>query len=157
MGGVKEYYIIEHANITSYTEAAGEVTAIVKASGKQFYKYQQERETPEVEETITGNVENGTSFSNVSIKMVLNKREVSVRNEIMLLSKNLVVIVEVDRNGTAWIHGLEFGLRLDAGAAKSGRAGVDRNGYELTFTGQERELAYELDSALVSALTTPGT
>lgn len=157
MGGVKEFYIIEHANITSFTQAAGEVTALVKESGKQFYKYEQEQNVAEVDEAIEVNQENGTRFANSTIKLVINKRQVSVRNEIMLLAKNKVVIVEVDRNGTAWIHGLEFGLRLGASNAKSGRAGGDRNGYELSFAGQEREMAYELDATVLTALTTPGS
>jgi hypothetical protein len=157
MGGNKEFYIIEHSAIATTTIVSGKVTVLTKGLGKQFYKYAQERATSEVEETITPNTENGTVFVNSNIKLVLNKRQTSVRNEIMLLSKNLVVIVEVDRNGLAWIYGLEFGLRLDQSAAKSGRASGDRNGYELAFTGEERQLAYELDKDIVPTLVTPGT
>jgi hypothetical protein len=156
MGGSKEFYIAEHSAIESYTQATGVVSALSMATGKQFYKYAQERATSEVEETIQANTENGTVYVASNIKLVLNRRQVSVRNEIMLLAKNLVVIVEVDKNGKAWIYGLEHGLRLDQSAAKSGRAAGDRNGYELSFTGEERELAYELQGTLIETLETPG-
>ena len=40
LGGLTEVYFIEASNITSYTEASGVITALVKAAGKRFYKYE---------------------------------------------------------------------------------------------------------------------
>jgi hypothetical protein len=38
-GGVKELHLIEFDNVSSFTESAGVVTAITKATGKAFKKY----------------------------------------------------------------------------------------------------------------------
>lgn len=157
VGGSKEFHIIELANIASFTLTAGVVSALTKVTAKQFYKYAQVKQTSECDEVLTTNEENGTVYSKQTVKIVLNKRQATVRNEIMLLSKNRLVIVEIDRNGSAWIYGLTNGMLLESGAAKGGKAMGDRNGYELQFGGMEPELAYLVDPTVVTALETPGT
>jgi hypothetical protein len=157
VGGSKEFYIAEFDSVSAITVAAGVVTALTKLTGKQFYKYAQVKQTSECDEALTTSEENGSVYSKQTVKIVLNKRQATVRNEIMLLAKNRLIIVEVDRNGQAWIYGRQNGVLLDSGAAKSGKAMGDRNGYELQFGGFEPELAESVSSTIVSTLTTPGT
>jgi len=45
LGGLTEVYFMELGNLTSYTEASGVITALVKAAGKKFYKYELVRGT----------------------------------------------------------------------------------------------------------------
>jgi hypothetical protein len=153
-GGSKEFYIMPWDDLATTTVLAGEITVLTKDVGKNFWKYMQEVGTCEAEETLVASRENGSVFYEQSVKLVLNKRAKAVRNEILLLAQNRVVIVEVDRNGNAWFYGFDNGLFLEAGSAKSGRAMGDRNGYELEFKGQEDELAYSVLSSVVTALTT---
>jgi len=40
LGGIKAVWFISSANVSSVTEASGVVSAITKASGKVFYKYE---------------------------------------------------------------------------------------------------------------------
>jgi hypothetical protein len=155
-GGSKEFHIMEFENLTSFTLTAGVVSALVKLTAKKFWKYAQVKQTSEADEAITPNEENGTVFSKQTVKIVLNKRQASVRNEIMLLAKNRLVIVEIDQNGAAWIYGLTNGLLMAPSQVKSGKAFGDRNGYELVFEGFEPEAAYSVDPTVVSALETPG-
>lgn len=156
IGGIKEVYFIETPNVTAITEASGVVTAITKATGKRFYKYSLIRETSNFDETITGNEQNGTIFFAQTLQIIINKRQTSVRNEILLLSRNNITAVVVDNNGKAWLAGRELGLVLNGGTASSGTAWGDRNGYTLPFTGNERQLAPEVQASILNTLETPG-
>lgn len=161
IGGIKEVYIIELANVSSMTEVSGVVTAITKVTGKRFWKYSLVRETSNTNEDIVGSQENGTLFYTQTVNIILNKRQASVRNEIMLLAKNNLIIIAVDnavpgQTQKAWLFGKTQGLILATGNAASGTAWGDRNGYTLPFTGNEPELAPEVLSTLIANLETPG-
>ena len=141
-GGVaKEAYIIEEDNVDSVTESSGTITAITKAPGKIFRKYQLVQETALAEETMTGNVQNGTLFYAQKFNIVLNRQQVAVRNEILLLAKARIAVVVQDNNGEWRYFGRDQGLKLSTGVATTGTAWGDRNEYTLEFTGNERELA----------------
>jgi hypothetical protein len=162
IGGLKEVYIIELANVSAITEVSGVVTAITKASGKRFWKYSLVRETSNGTETITANEQNGTLFFAQQVQIILNKRQASVRNEVMLLAKNNLIIIGVENQlnssgqNRAFLYGKTQGLQLNAGTAETGTAWGDRNGYTLPFAGNEPELAPEVTYALLAALETPG-
>ena len=98
VGGIKEVYFMELGNLTSFTEASGVVTAITKAAGKKFYKYQLVKQTGMMEDVLTINEENGTIFSAQKLTIMLNKMQANTRNEITLLAQNLLVCVVADRN-----------------------------------------------------------
>jgi hypothetical protein len=155
-GGIKEFHIIELSNLSGVTVAAGILTALTKATGKRFWKYSQVKQTSETDEAITANEENGSLFIKQTVKITLNKMQATVRNEIMLLAKNQLVIIAVDQNGLAWVYGLTNGLLMGNSQIKSGKALGDRNGYELVFEGFEPEAAYSVDPTVVAALETPG-
>jgi hypothetical protein len=156
VGGIKEAYFIEWGGIASITEASGVVTAITKTASMRFWKYELQRETSTFKEGIEGNPANGTVVYRPELTVILNRLQTSVRNEILLLAKNLLVAVVLDRNGKYWLLGKGGGLDLTTGEAGPGTAATDRSGYTLTFTGSEAELAVEVDSATAATLTTPG-
>lgn len=162
IGGLKEVYIIALADVSAVTESSGVVTAITKATGKRFWKYQLPRETSNAVETITGNEQNGTLYYDQTINLTINKRQAAVRNEIMLLAKNSLMMVGVENQvnssgeNRAFLYGRTQGLQLLAGSAETGTAWGDRNGYTLPFNGKETELAPEVNAATVALLETPG-
>lgn len=163
VGGTKEVYIIETDNVASITETSGVVTAITKSTGKRFWKYSLVRETSNATETITGSEANGTLFYAQQVQLIINRRQASVRNEIMLLAKNRLTIVVVENqviSGTqqnrSWLYGRVNGLLLNGGSSDSGTAWADRNGYTLPFTGNEVELAPEVLFSVLATLETPG-
>lgn len=156
IGGTKELYLIELENISSVTESSGTLTAITKATGKVFRKYQLVQETANFGEDITGNRQNGTLFYPQRGTIVINKQNVAVRNEILLLAKNRLVVVIKDNNLTYRLYGREYGLMVQTGTAETGTAWGDRNGYTLNFTGNELELAPFVAEAVISTLQTPG-
>lgn len=156
LGGLVEVYFIEAANITSYTASAGVITALTKATGKRFYKYDLVKGTSSFVENVNASVENGTIFYQQELTLVLNKLQVNTRNEILLLAKNVLDVVAKDNNGNFWYLGLTRGMDVTAGSGQSGTAEGDRSGYTLTFTGKEPEMAHSVASNVASALTTAG-
>jgi len=156
LGGLTEVYFMELGNLTSYTEASGVITALVKAAGKKFYKYELVRGTSMFVENINASIENGSVFYQQELTIILNKLQVATRNEILLLAKNRLVSVAKDNNGKYWILGITKGVDISAGTSGSGTAEGDRSGYTLTFTGKEAALSQEVGNAIALALQTPG-
>lgn len=153
LGGIKAAWFIAHADVTAVTEASGVVSAVTKSAGKVFYKYQLVRNTSSVTENITSSVENGTVFYAQELSIILNKMQANTRNEILLLAKNNMMVIVEDANGKYWLLGRGNGLDLSGGNSGSGTAQGDRNGYTLTFSGGEKELAPEVNSSVISGLT----
>jgi hypothetical protein len=153
-GGLKELYLIELENVSTVTESSGTLSAITKASGKIFRKYQLVQDTATAEESIVGNLQNGTLYYAQKVTVIINKQNVAVRNEILLLAKNRLVVVTVDNNDTYRVYGWDKGLRLNEGSAATGTAWGDRNGYTLTFSGNQSQLAYFTTSGVIATLQT---
>lgn len=153
-GGVKDVYLIEYDNVASVTQSAGVVTAITKVATKVFRKYALIAHTGESDEALTASREMGTLSNKQTIKFPINKMTVSVRNELFLLAQNRLMFVFVDENGTNWLYGGDYGLTLTTASAKTGKVLADRNGYELTFEGDEKNLAYEVNAATLATLLT---
>ena len=78
----------------------------------------------------------------------------AVRNELFLLAQNRLMFVYVDENSTNWLYGSDYGLMLTTSSAKTGKVLADRNGYELTFEGDEKNFAYEVSDACLATLLT---
>ena len=156
VGGLKVLYLIELGNITSVTESSGTLTNITKATGKIFRKYQLELDTSTFEEDLTGNRQNGTLYVKQTGTIILNKQQVSVRNELLLLGKNRLVAVGVDNNGLQKIYGLTQGLMLNTAKATLGTNWGDRNGYTLALESQEPTMAQFVSDTVLATLQTPG-
>jgi hypothetical protein len=152
LGGIKAVWLIAYANVSSVTEASGVVSAITKAAGKVFYKYELVKNTGALTETVTASVENGTVFYAQELSIVLNKLQANTRNEILLLAKNTLMAVVQDANDKYWLVGRYTGLDVTGGTAATGTAQGDRSGYTLTFTGGEKELAPEVNSGIIAGL-----
>ena len=156
LGGITEVYFIASSDITSSTEASGVITALVKAAGKKFYKYELTKGTSMFTENVASNVQNGTLFFTPELTIILNKLQANTRNEILLLAQNRLTAVAKDNNGKFFMLGKTRSLDLTAGSAATGTAEGDRSGYTLTFTGAEPALAPEVNSTVAAALTTAG-
>lgn len=155
-GGVKELYFASKADIT-VAVTAGITTAITKATGKKFWKYQLVHQTAEITEVKTPKREEGTSLVVQTIKFPINKMSVSLRNELEILCQAVLVVVAVDNNGIPWLYGNEFGLTITESAGKTGVKLGDRNGYEITLVGEDKVLAVKVDSTSFAALETAGS
>jgi hypothetical protein len=153
-GGMKEFYIIELENVTTVTDSSGTLTAITKVAGKIFRKYQLVQDTATAEESLVGNLQNGTLYYAQKVTLVINKQNVAIRNEILLLAKNRLAIVAKDNNDTYRLYGWDQGVRLNEGIAATGTAWGDRNGYTLTFSGNQNALAPFVQDSVIATLQT---
>lgn len=153
IGGLVEIYFIEEGNVDSITEASGVVTAITKASGKVFRKYEQDQDTAFFVENLNSNVQNGSLFYQQELTIVCNKMQTATRNELLLLNKNRLIAVAKDANGAYWLLGKTRFLHATAGNSGSGTASGDRNGYTFTYTALEPSLAPSVDSTIIAGLT----
>jgi hypothetical protein len=147
-------YFIASSDVSAMTEASGVVTAITKKAGKRFYKYELVKETSSFVENVNASVENGSIFYQQELTIILNKLQANTRNELLLLSQNLLEAVVGDNNGKYWLLGKTRGLDVTGGSSQSGTAMGDRSGYTLTFTGKEAALAPEVSSSIIAGLTT---
>lgn len=140
----------------SYTEAAGDVTAItVNAAAvgpSDWFSWELPRQTSAYTEVANVSIENGTLFYQKDLSVVFNKMDATKRNELLLAtqSQDMIVAFE-DANGEYWVMGLDKGCFTSAAQASTGTSFSDRNGYELTVSTQEFVPAYTIDSALIEA------
>ena len=141
IGGLKEVYFAAVEDVASWTGSAGTYTEVTMEAGKTFFKYDLVKESSNFAEAVNTNVQNGTVFYAQTLEIILNKLQVNTRNEILLLAKNNLVAIAKDSNGASWILGFANGLDITGGGSATGTAFGDRNGYTLTFTGNEKELA----------------
>ena len=88
-----------------------------------------------------------------TITLVLNRREKTKRDTLLLLAKrkDLVAIIE-DNNGVYWYFGEDYGINLTTNSGGSGVAKTDANQYVLTFVGEESDPANTVQEAAVTAV-----
>lgn len=137
VGGIKRLLITELANKLGVVIANGAITGLTLQTGKQFWVYDQVRETSNFSESMLSSVENGTLAYETTLTAIFNKGETATRNQIRLLAQNRLMILAEDRNGKYWLIGETNGAELTAGTYASGTAMGDRNGYELTLVAKE--------------------
>jgi hypothetical protein len=157
VGGIKRVYITELANKATLTKTAGVVTAFTLLTGKRFWVYDFEKETAELMETITRSDENGTTFYAQELKLRLNKRDTTKRNEIKLLALNDCMAIALDRNGTYWLAGEENGLSMQTSTSTLGKAMGDFNGFDLVLAGKEVDSMVEVTGSLIAGLIVPAS
>ena len=158
VGGIDAVFFIEHANITAFGESSGTITAMTKASGKRFYKFEvPSRSTANASSNPVGSTENGTLFFDQTVTFPVNKRDATTRNVVTALAKNKVIAVTRDKDGLFRMYFKGYGGFLEGGTGQTGSAAGDANGYVLPFVGQEKEDFFVVSDAVAAALETPGS
>ena len=150
-GGAQEIYIANWTSDASYDlDVDDTITGVT--SGNTYYKFETPKQTAGLVETPNVSVENGTVFYNQDVTLVLNKMEADLRNQILLITRATTTIILKDQNGNYWLVGKQNGANVSGGAHGTGTAYGDRNGYSLTLTSMEPELAHPIDYAAFSAM-----
>lgn len=151
-GGVQKFYITEHANIDSYTEASGVLTTLTMVSGKKFWLYEQEVEVADGEEKPTPSGENGTTFWEQTFTARLNKRSASLSYSLRAIAHQRVAIIVVEATGTMFLYGAKWGCKLQPSTSPTGKAIGDHNGYELSFLAKEPVGAFTVSQAILDTV-----
>lgn len=156
-GGLKRMFIIELDSVKTITAASGAVTAITQIAAKKWRKYELARSTAEASAEQQINQENGSTHVVETVSIVLNTVSAAVSNELKAVAGNRLAMIIVDRNDNGWLYGKDYGMTAKTIKASTGKAGGDRNGYDIAFEGDEDELPWYVPSSLFAALLVPGT
>jgi hypothetical protein len=117
-----------------------------------FFQFEFNRNTSSFEEAVSVNLENGSTFFDQKVNLMLARRESTKREAIQSLvagQKQLIAIV-LDSNGLYWILGNDSGLYATEITGGSGVAKSDKNGYAIVLTAQEAYQAYEVTSSAIA-------
>lgn len=156
VGGIDAVFFAEFGNVT-ILDASGVVTGITKLAGKKFFKFEIPTKSSAVASSNpTGSIENGSLFFEQTLDFPINKRDATTRNIITTLSKNKVIAITLDKDGTYRMYGKQFGMYLGGSTGTSGAAAGDAQGYVLKFEATEKEDFFEVTNAIGIALTTAG-
>lgn len=153
IGGVTKLYLTDFANVTSYTESGGTVSAITLTASSYFYEFRFNRNSASFEETLSKSVENGSALWDQKVTVSIPKRDVAKRNTLALLTQRDLAVVIKDSNGILWYLGAVEGMYLSEQKGTSGTKKEDGSKYELTLQGYEVNQAPALASAsIITAL-----
>lgn len=163
LGGVTKLWINngDALDQSSVTESNGVVTAAtLESTASGFVEFQFNPNTSNYTENATIDLVTGSTFYDQIITLVLNRREASKRQKLILIADGqpgLTIIVK-DSNAKHWIFGLKDDkMFLTGNEGGSGTAKADQNGYTLTFTAQDANPAREIDEDIIPALLAAGS
>jgi hypothetical protein len=157
IGGIKRLFLTEKENVTSVTlgSPTDEITAFTMAGSPaaEFYQFEFNKNTSSYTEELTSDQATGRDLYTQTINLVLNRREKTKRDTLLLLAKrkDLVAIIE-DNNGIYWYFGEQYGINVTTNSGGSGVAKSDANQYVITFVGEESEPANTVTAAAVAAV-----
>ena len=152
VGGLSTIYVLNYGlydavQDVTYSAVVGQedlITAIALTPATPIYKFEL-KGTNSFETTITSSRENGTTFFEQVLAIMLKKQDVATHKEIKLLTYGRPNIIVRTNANQFFIAGLARGMDVTAGTIGNGTALGDMNGYSLTFTGQEAIPANFLD------------
>lgn len=155
IGGIKKIYIAGGSGttvggVTGFTyDVDDQITGATAAAGTVFYGFELKRGTSSLTQNIQKSFENGTIYFDQELVAVLYKYDKNKRLILENLSqKDNLQVIAIDQNDTQYMLGQVRGMYLSAGAATTGLALGDRNGFEMTFLGQEPVPARIIDGVL---------
>jgi len=155
VGGIREIKVKTlPSTLTGYTLTSGVISTSAGDARNGWYTYVLPQGTAMLTETTTVNRSNGTNFSAVELKVIINKLRANVRNELKLLSQARLQVAIKTYDASYWIVGYENGLVLESSANSTGTAKGDRTGYEMTFKGEEVEPMGSISSTTYDLLVT---
>lgn len=157
IGGVRKFYLAKKSDVLSLTlnSPDGEIDAINMSGSPPvtFVEFEFTKGSAFYEENTETNDETGVELTTQTITLNLNRREKTKRDKIALAGRfqDLVAIVE-DNNGVIWLFGQENGVNLKTRTGGSGAKKPDKNGYTLTFVGEEPEEANTVTESALAAV-----
>jgi hypothetical protein len=141
-GGISEFWFANMpSDFVAVYDVDGQATGIT-GTGLGYYKYETtnaQGAASVMNDNPTINDQNGSSFFDQTATYVLNKMDNAKRNEVKMLARAKLSVIIKDNNGVYWLMGATNGVRMTAGDNGTGTALGDRNGYSLSFQGQEPE------------------
>lgn len=157
-GGVQEILISERDNITAFTQANMEVSAITQFATTKFYRYELKKEVGSLTSTITIDPAKGTSFYDNIVAFTINKMSAAKSNELRLMILGRLVVLAKDGNGVWWSLGLQGTSGLEGFAegtslvGQTGTAFGDANSYDISISDKQKDSPFVVESSVVAGL-----
>lgn len=155
IGGITSILVNDMDNLGTVT--VNTTTWTVTSFGSlvdEFVAFEFRRNTGSYTEELANDLANGSQFYTQTISLMFHRREAAKSKAIKILGegqRDLAVIVG-DANGKYWYFP---NAQLTAVAEGSGTAKADGSKYAITMVAENEFLAYEVDSTIIAALTTP--
>lgn len=155
VGGIKAVYLAEYGTLgTATIGASGYVTAF-SLTNYTLYEYDV-KSASGLEQTINSSDDNGTTFYEQVLTLVLNKLDPLTQVELHKVIANRPHVFVQDNNGNYLAVGMTRGTTT-TGTISSGIALGDLNGYTLTITAQEPLMAQFVTASLVTSKIAGGS
>lgn len=170
MPGIRRIYVASFysgsttiaQNFTYTANTTNVITGLTLTNGS-FYQFDLTKEAGELTEAEHWNPQNGTSSYENTLNVYLSQYSTSVRNQIVLLGKDKLLVLCQDRNGQFWLLGTDGtgsnpstsnGVDLMDSTATTGKAyASDQNGYNLVFNCTEKVPPLEVSSSVIASIT----
>lgn len=150
--GIKAIYVAnydDYAFVTSSTSSGHTLTDLGTLS--EVFKFELKNSANNFQEDITTSRDNGTTFYNQVITFVLTKLSSEMAFQLKMLAWGRPIIFLEGYSGEVVVVGMEFGCEITGNGQLGGN--IDgANLYNLTATGMEREPAFFLTPASITAL-----
>lgn len=146
IGGIKAIYLQQHADFLNGVTVDPTTLEVDGLSTASVYKYTLPKHTGSFTEEVASSVENGTIFYTQTVTATFFKLTAARRKQLEILAKNRLVVFVQDNNDNIWMIGRYDGAEVTAASTATGVAKGDLNGYTITFTAEEKDKAYRLES-----------
>jgi hypothetical protein len=156
VGGLDAVYFVNYDDLptTAITVSADdEITAVT--GSPRAYKYEL-KGTSSLEQAINSSRENGTTFFDQVLSLMLKKQDLATHKQVKLLAYGRPKVIVRDNNSNFWLVGYEHGADVNGGSIVTGAAFGDMTGYNLTFQAQEKIPAQFLDATTEAELVSLG-
>jgi len=159
LGGSRKIWLLEKARVTAVglSSPLGDISSLTISGSPaaNFFLFEGGKNTSGYVENLTSSQEDGRDLYEQTITLVLNRREKTKRDQLLLIArrKDLVALVE-DNNGIVWYLGEVNGLNLITNAGGSGVKKDDPNQYVITLMGQESNPANTVTASCYTTSTT---
>jgi hypothetical protein len=148
VGGIKQVFFVDYGTLGNATITNGVVSAF---SGTTWTAYQYDvKSASGLEQTITSSNDNGTTFYEQSLTLVLTKLDALSQQELQKVIVARPHVFIQDNNGNYLAVGMTRGCDTN-GTISTGVALGDLNGYTLTITAQEPLMAQFVTPLIVTA------
>ena len=149
VGGIQTIYFADYGTLgTATIGATGYVTAFA-SSTYNLYQYDV-KSASGLEQTINSSDDNGTTFFEQALTLVLTKLDPLTQVELQKVIATRPHVFIKDNNGNYLSVGMTRGTNI-TGTISTGVALGDLNGYSLTITGQEPLMAQFITASLVTS------
>jgi len=159
LGGIRKVYMTEWANLSGSGSTAPVVTAgvigtWVLATGKEFKTYVLDQEFGSFTDPLNVS-ESGAITYEPTIDFTITGLAIANFIEINLIAKNYLCMIVLDENGKYYAFGVDRPMGLVTATADTNTKLEEGANQKLSFKGKQSIHIYEVNSSLITALTTP--